>query len=216
MGYHFPELCPEKGLAFRVIHVDNLPDVLRFGALAYNRSRPGQSYHAIGNDGIIDARKRRRVPIEPGGTLADYVPFYFTPRSMMLMNILTGRGVPQKPKQEMVILVSSVPHLVKMGARFIFTDGHAGMLESSFYDSPADLNQIDWDILQRSDFARSETDFGKSRRYQAELLVHGCVRVTDLLGLACSDAKAQQRFVSIVEAADLTLPVRVKHQWYPR
>jgi hypothetical protein len=38
--------------------------------------------------------------------LADYVPFYFTPFSPMMLNINTGRGaVPRRPNSEICILV---------------------------------------------------------------------------------------------------------------
>jgi len=51
------------------------------------------NYRNIGNPDLIDKRSRRVVPIPPGGTLSDYVPFYFTPFSMMMYNIKTGYGV---------------------------------------------------------------------------------------------------------------------------
>ena len=35
----------------------------------------------IGDQELIDMRASRTVPIAPGGTLADYIPFYFTPLS---------------------------------------------------------------------------------------------------------------------------------------
>jgi hypothetical protein len=53
------------------------------------------NYINIGNIDLIDKRGYRKVPIEPGGTLADYVPFYFTPFSVMMKNIHSGRGVTQ-------------------------------------------------------------------------------------------------------------------------
>ena len=58
---------------------------------------------------LIKKRAGHGVPIPPGGTLSDYVPFYFTPLSPMLYNIQTGRNGTQRPsKDEIVILVSSL------------------------------------------------------------------------------------------------------------
>lgn len=48
------------------------------------------NFVTIGNPDLIDKRARRAVPLPPGGTLSDYVPFYFTPKSPMLLNIKTG------------------------------------------------------------------------------------------------------------------------------
>jgi hypothetical protein len=47
----------------------------------------------IGNNEVIRKRAIKEVPIPPKGTLDDYVPFYFTPYSMMLYNIHTGYRV---------------------------------------------------------------------------------------------------------------------------
>lgn len=48
----------------------------------------------VGKDNIKEGRRRRTVPIGPGGVVADYVPFYFAPRSPMLFTIDKG-SVPQ-------------------------------------------------------------------------------------------------------------------------
>ncbi|MEO1609407.1 MAG: DarT ssDNA thymidine ADP-ribosyltransferase family protein [Pseudomonadota bacterium] len=54
-------------------------------------------------------RKHRNVPCIPGGTLSDYVPFYFTPFTPMLYNIKTRYGgVSQNPMEDIIILVSSL------------------------------------------------------------------------------------------------------------
>jgi hypothetical protein len=75
---------------------------------------------------LIGKRARRRVPIPPGGTLADYIPFYFTPRSPMLLNIKTGyNGIVRRPNQEIAILVSSCQAMNHNGVSMLFTDRHA-------------------------------------------------------------------------------------------
>ena len=61
---------------------------------------------SIGNPDLIAKRAGRVVAIPPGGSLSDYVPFYFTPRSPMLYNIVTGHnGMKQTPRQDIAILV---------------------------------------------------------------------------------------------------------------
>lgn len=56
----------------------------------------------------------------PGGTLSDYVPFYFTPCSPMLYNIKTGyNGVPkQEAMEEIVLLVASLRKLAEAQKRY--------------------------------------------------------------------------------------------------
>ena len=93
MVNHYPNLNPEKALIWRIIHRDNLPWILDNGLACANAEMLAPNYVNIGNVDLIDKRRHRMVPIAPGGTLADYVPFYFTPFSVMMKNIHSGMGV---------------------------------------------------------------------------------------------------------------------------
>ena len=93
---------------FRIVHRANIPWILDYGLHCRNSQVCDPNYRNIGNSDLIDRRSRVTVPIPPGGTLSDYVPFYFTPHSPMLLNIKTGRGVPMVQNSEIVILVSSL------------------------------------------------------------------------------------------------------------
>lgn len=55
---------------------------------------------------------------------------------------------------------------------FIFTDSHAYYMWSNFYSDIADLDKIDWEIIQSKDFKRDPDDPAKFERYQAEALIH--------------------------------------------
>ncbi len=216
MPYDFPEFCLEKALAFRILHMDNIPDALRIGARSITSAATNQAYVPIGNSDIIEKRKKKAVTAPPGGVLADYVPFYFSPRSMMLFNILTGYSVTKRRPDEIAILVTSVPHLVKRQTAFVFSDGHALMAQTKFFNDPGELHRIDWDILRRSDSMKSDSDPGKSQRYQAELLVHDRVEVADLLGLACFDGTSRAKLERVASEAGVTITVRERPKWYPR
>lgn len=101
-------LNAEKALIFRLIHRDNMPHLLTEGCHCKS-SRNGKGYVQIGNQELIERRTTRAVPRAPGGTLSDYVPFYFTPYSPMLYNIKTGyNGIQKRPMGEVVILISSL------------------------------------------------------------------------------------------------------------
>jgi hypothetical protein len=77
-------LNPGKALIFRIVHCDNLPWILDHGLHASNGSTFDPNYRNIGNAQLIDRRSRRAVPVDPWGTLNDYIPFYFTPFSIMI------------------------------------------------------------------------------------------------------------------------------------
>src|SRR6266536_807819 len=183
-------LSPERALIFRITHVDNVAWILDNGIHCRNSENCDPNYHEIGNPDLIDKRSHRIVPIEPGGTLSDYVPFYFTPYSPMLLNIKTGYGgMKQTPMSEIAILVSSLHSVAKLGKRFVFTDRHAYLATAEYYQDIADLKKIDWKILQTRDFKKDPDKPEKFERYQAEALIHRGLGVNALAGIACRDAK---------------------------
>jgi hypothetical protein len=100
----YTNLNPTKALIWRIVHRDNLPWIFDNGLHCANSSVQAPSYVAIGNPDLISRRKYRVVPIAPSGTLADYVPFYFTPFSPMMYNIYTGRGgVPKRRNEDIFV-----------------------------------------------------------------------------------------------------------------
>src|SRR6185437_10314171 len=105
-------LGADKALIFRITHRDNIPDILKNGLHCRNSEHVDPGFVPIGNPEIIDKRKARHVACRPGGTLADYVPFYFTPCTPMLYNIVSGHnGLKRYGRSEIVVLVSSLPRL---------------------------------------------------------------------------------------------------------
>ncbi len=88
----YDELNPRKALVFRIVHSDNAGWILSNGMHCSTSGCLDPDYRPIGNPEIIERRRTREVPIPPGGTLSDYVPFYFTPFSPMFYNIVTGYG----------------------------------------------------------------------------------------------------------------------------
>jgi hypothetical protein len=210
------DLSADKGLLFRITHVNNLPWLLANGLPCANSALRAPGFVQIGNPDLIAKRPSRPVPQPPHGTLADYVPFYLTPKSPMLLNIRTGwNGIPQRPNADIAILVATVAAMQASGVRLLFTDRHAFMATARWSADPADLaTMIDWDILRRHDFARSSDYAEKTERYQAEALAHLHVPVSALIGIGCSAAPERAKIEATVAAAGLTLPVRARPDWY--
>jgi hypothetical protein len=155
------------------------------------------------------------VPVPPGGTLSDYVPFYFTPYSIMLYNIKTGYGgVPREPNDDIVILVSSLRKVAELGLSFVFTNQHAYPVTARYFNSLDDLRRVDWSLLQSRDFRHDPEDPGKKERYQAEALVHRHLPVNALLGIGCHSPAAQQRLQAEIKRRNLSLEVVVRPGWY--
>lgn len=175
------DLNPDKALIFRITHRDNVPWILENGLHCGSSKILDPNFVSIGNQDLIDKRKDKIVNIPPGGPLSDYIPFYFTPYSPMMLNIKTGwGGITKRSSEEIVILVSSLHKLADDGRAFVFSDRHAFLEVAEFFSNLADLDQIDWPRLQARDFEKDPDDPGKFERYQAEALPHQHMPVNSL------------------------------------
>ncbi|HOX03628.1 MAG TPA: DUF4433 domain-containing protein [Candidatus Paceibacterota bacterium] len=209
-------LNPDKALIFRIVHVANVPWILEHGGL-YCRSAAEQdpNYVNIGSTDLIDKRARRQVPIPPGGTLSDYVPFYFTPFSIMMLNIKTGYGgITKRANRDIVIFVSSIPGLRELGLPFVFTNQHAYPVDTEFYNRVENLDRIDWPLLRSRNFKTDDADPGKQLRYQAEALVHRHVPLEALFGVGCHDAEVQGKLELQLEQHGVKMDVKTTPTWY--
>lgn len=208
-------LNPERALIFRIVHRANLPWLLQHGLHCGNSLTRSEHWVSIGNQELIGKRARWPVTAAPGGVLNDYVPFYFTPFSPMMLAIKTGwNGVQQHPPQDIVILVSSLRLIAQQGMTWLFTDTHANNGVVNYFNRLEDLPRLDWRILQMRDFKRDPDDPAKFGRYQAEALVHGHCPLQGLSGIACFDEHGKMLTKQAVNAAGATLQVIKQPSWY--
>ncbi|WCJ58800.1 DUF4433 domain-containing protein [Fontisphaera persica] len=208
-------LTPQNALIFRITHLANIPWLLDHGLHCQSAPQRDPHFHALGNPELIARRQHRRVPIAPGGTLADYVPFYFTPYSIMLYNIKTGHGgVPHVANEQIVFLVSSLRRVAEMGIAFVFTDRHAYVQTAAYYNSLEDLAQVDWKLLQSRDFSNDPNDPGKKERYQAEALVYRHLPMAGLMSLVCHNPEVEAYLCQEVARRNLSLKIAVRPRWY--
>lgn len=213
----YTNLNPQKALIWRILHRANLPWVLEHGMHSDNSLMRAPNWVSIGNAELIERRALHRVPMPPGGVLNDYVPFYFTPFSVMLRNIHTGwNGVKQVSNEDIVILVSSLHRMKELGLPFLFTDSHAYSGLACYFDDLAHLDKIDWPLLQRRDFKRDPEDPGKLERYQAEALVHQQVPLAALSGIVCYTEAVKADIEREMRSQALPPPVHARPNWYFR
>jgi hypothetical protein len=158
---------------YRMVHIDNVEYVLKNGMCIRAHELADPAYINIGDTQLIAQREDFSVRINPpGGTLSDYVPFYFAGHSPMLYNIKTGwRGIRQRPQTEIVFLVSSIGRIIQRCSLWCYTDGHAKHTISRFYNNVNDLSRLDWDTIRLQYWNNTLDDMDRQRRKSAEFLV---------------------------------------------
>lgn len=145
-----------KEYCYRITHIRNLPLILQNGIVTQEHKSSSADYITVGNPEIIDSRDLKPVRIEGFGFMGEYVPFYFTPRSMMLYNIITGHRapvVPKRSKSELLVIRCLLETLTDL-PQWFFTDGQGNDMVSGHYNDWGKMDRIDWDCIQRGDFSK--------------------------------------------------------------
>jgi hypothetical protein len=202
---------------YHITPIDNLESIISEGGLlAYNvMLETGTNYTNIAYENIQDRRARIRVPCGAGGVLHDYVPFYFAPRSPMLYTISQGNVPNYTQGQAAVIhLVSDVLEIDIRGLDFVFTDGHAVMEFTTFFDDLYDLGAIDWDVMDSHYWSDTNEDNDRKRRRQAEFLVRNFLPWELITEIGVIDYTIQSQVENILQNFTAQTPVRVHKDWY--
>ncbi len=162
-------LTPQNAYIFRIIAIQNLPHILEHGIPCRNCKPQNPDFVNIGGSDIIEKRDSRSVPLAPYGSLSDYVPFYFAPRSPMLGSIVHRETFPQ---DDIIHIVSKASIIQSASIPFVFTDGHALIDFSIFRNSLNDLHLLDWEVMRSKYWRVTEADNDRMRRRMAEFLAH--------------------------------------------
>jgi len=200
---------------YHITHIDNLPMIVSTQGLvsdARKQNLPSQPANIAYAD-IKDRRVRKLIPCGPQGCVADYVPFYFAPRSPMLYTISRG-NIPGRVERDIIYLVSCVERVSESGLGYVFTDGHPIMAITTFYDDLADLGKVDWNLMKSGYWFDVESDPDRKRRRQAEFLVRDFVPWSLIEGIAVRSGEMVQRVESCICGIVERPAVGVKRDWY--
>jgi hypothetical protein len=202
---------------YHITHIRNLPNILRDGGLWCDRvvMQRNLAHICISHQHIKDRRAQKPVPCAPGGMVADYVPFYFAPRSPMLYSIHHGYVQDYQGGQSAILhLVASAEEVVRKGLAFTFTEGHAVMDISHFYSRLGDLDKIDWDLMASRSWSDIIQDGDRKRRRQAEFLVHEFFPFTLFDSIGVINQTMSQKVTGLLQPLAKKPVVQVVQAWY--
>lgn len=162
---------------YHITHIGNLASMAADGVLRCDSECAVNGIHpvSIAYEDLKLKRSSWPVTVAQGGTLADYVPFYYAPRSPMLYVISKGYVAGYSGGQvEVAHLVFSAQELARPN-EFVVTNGHAATTLTTQFDDLARLDQVDWSVMPGPYWFDTDQDGDRKRRRQAEFLVGSAV-----------------------------------------
>lgn len=187
----------------------------------------GTSYQNIAYGGAQGARAIKSVPNPPGGTIHDFVPFYFAPRSPMLSAIHNGRVDGCELKQADILhFETTVARVVDTGQDIVFYDRNATLQFSVPYTDIELLDEkIAWDLITESPrldgFCKYFFNKPSEPRYVdrmekrlAEFLVKQNVPLGCMTRIGVVNEAKAVEVRAILDATGVELDVEVMSSWY--
>ncbi len=202
--------------AYHITHVDNLASIVESGGLDCDNAcaQAGRVPVSIAYASLKKQRAETAVQVAAGGTLADYVPFYYAPRSPMLYTIWRGNVTEYEGSQEEIVhLVCEVESLAVPG-RFVIVNRHPITALAEQFDDLAALEGLDWSVMKATMWRDTDADGDRKFRRQAEFLVHRRVPIEAIRIVAAMTETIAQRAAKVLATLPNPPPVIVRRGWY--
>jgi hypothetical protein len=211
---------PDRPKVFHITHVENLPGIMQAGCLWSDAKRIelGLACELVGMAGI-KARRLHELAVKchPSTKVGEYVPFYFCPRSIMLYILHMGNHpeltyrAGQGPLVHLVAdLMATIEWATGHLRRWAFSNRNAGTFYADFYKDPSDLDRLNWDAIQTSDFSSPDVKDGK----QAEFLLHESFPWELIERVGVRDSTVADRVRKVLGGGSRQPEVRVQADWY--
>jgi len=182
---------------FRMIHIENIPHILKYGITHSSSVNANPAFRSIGDSSVISTRNS--FLLNNGKRLGEYIPFYFGVRTPMLYVIQHGFNMVEPiPPEKIVYFISSVEKIIEYDHEFVFTDGHAIDSFSTQYlqADVENINEIlDWEAINAR-YWKNEDDLDRKRRKEAEFLVLDDIDVSGILGYIVYNQGAKEKMLN--------------------
>ena len=206
----------DKIWVYRITPLQNLEYLLRDGLHCKSANKKDKGFVIIGSKEIISQRDTRIVKCYSETVVNDYVPFYFSVRTPMLYNIVTGHGVPPTPQEDIIYLCCKFIELATDDFQWCFTDGNAAKRISRFSKEIQHLSHLDWHSIKTTDFRdeNADGDEDRVRKKHAEFLVKDHVPIEFIKGICVFNNNIKEKVEMILEKFDLSIKVKIRKEYY--
>lgn len=208
---------PPRGLLYHFTHMSNLASIARSGLHCdSNVMDRGLAFIEVGDQDIKTTRRTRSVPVPPGGVVADYVPFYFAPRSPMLFSMYMGNVPTFSGRQdEVVYLVTSIARVQKHSMPVVFTDRNATVSGAQYGTDPANIGDyVDWELMEATWWHNTLEEPDRKQKRMAELLVYSHVPWTLIIGVVAKTEERAWEASGVLANVGVETRVTTRRDWY--
>jgi hypothetical protein len=210
---------PNPTPILRFVHVENLATLIRRGGLHSPHRTPadGLPYRTIHDTSVQGARANVKIDCGPGGTIHDYVPFYFGYLSPMMFKLKTGRVEGYTEGQRpLVYLVTTAQAVKEANLHFAFSNGHGLAALTDWFDDLGRLDEVDWGAVNLRYWIDTVDDMDRQRKKQAEFLVHDGCPWSLIQQIAVVDTAMKEQVEAILNDfhASEQRPVHIRPSWY--
>ncbi|USD65820.1 DUF4433 domain-containing protein [Vibrio sp. SCSIO 43136] len=194
-----------------ITHIDNLSSILDHSCLWSDSKRIelGLLNQNIGYSHIKQRRLVRPVSVAAGGTIGQYVPFNFCPRSVMLFVIHKGHDDYQGGQDRVLHLISDIETIRLTNQHCFFTDIHADLDYAEQIDDFDRIKELD---IKRIINERYWQDFKEEK--QAEFLAFESVRWSTIHQIGVKTQEVANEVLALLGGAEHHPEVIVRPEWY--
>ena len=210
-------LVPAIPKIYHIVHVDRLPSIIADGYLWSDREarERGVNGTEIGMSNIKERRLGNELESHPGLHVGDCVPFYFSPRSVMLyvINMSNHPQLEYRGGQEPIIhleadLRETVARADANQRRWVFTSSNAGSGYSEDYSDLSQLKVLDWDAIRSKYWQECREE------KQAEFLVEDSFPWDLVSRIGVCSRQIRDRVLSTIQPHSHRPSVAIKPGWY--
>ncbi len=194
---------------FHFTDIRNLESILEHGLLCTNKKKEQSIQHRdIANASIQERRASMDVPCGCKGKIHDYVPFYFSSLNPMLLGVINSKNQDQPL---IIYLCLKIQKIETLNA--IFTDASANTdIPPTFYNDVADLNKIDWVLVDSKKWSLPEEARHKK---MAEVLIYEKVDISDIDSIIVYNNGIKQEAQKILTKYKISIPLKFEDELVP-